>query len=203
MKQAGFKKIRSLWRASNPTAVIVGAILAFFSLFSANASAACGVSASPQFDFALPAELQGHAAGTAPQALELPSESSSNERRPSITGLWFVTLYSGGALFDQGFDQWHSDGTEILVDSPPPSLGNVCLGVWKQTGHNTYKLRHPNFNWDANGNLIGTALILETITVDADGDRYRGTFVFDIYDLSGKLTTQISGNLKAHRIQVE
>ena len=70
--------------------------------------------------------------------------SSKERRRPSITGMWFVNFFSSGAVWDHGFDIWHSDGTEILNDNGyPPAAGNVCLGVWRQTSHNTYKLKHP------------------------------------------------------------
>jgi hypothetical protein len=52
---------------------------------------------------------------------------------------------------DVGFEQWHSDGTEMLNDTPPPASGNVCLGTWEKIGPQTYTLVHPAFN--AEGNL--------------------------------------------------
>jgi hypothetical protein len=33
-------------------------------------------------------------------------------------------------------------------------------------------------------NVRGTLIIRETVTLDADGDSYQGTFVFDFYDRS-------------------
>ncbi|MEO8053065.1 MAG: hypothetical protein ABI833_21875 [Acidobacteriota bacterium] len=62
---------------------------------------------------------------------------------PSIVGLWHTTFISGGSVWDEAFEQWHSDGTELAVDNAvPPLLGNVCVGVYKQTGPRTYKLHH-------------------------------------------------------------
>src|SRR5215469_15427505 len=50
-----------------------------------------------------------------------------------IVGFWKVTylLPDGTGL---GFQQWHSDGTEIHNADAPAAAGNVCLGVWKKTG---------------------------------------------------------------------
>jgi hypothetical protein len=107
-------------------------------------------------------------------------------------------------LYDEGFDQWHSDGTEMRNDNGvPPSLGNVCLGVFKKTGHRTYQLRHPAWNWDASGNLTGTLIIRETITLDAGGTSYHGSFTFDFYDLSGDLITGVASTVPAQRITTD
>src|SRR6267154_6033369 len=59
-----------------------------------------------------------------------------------IVGFWRVTQVSkgtpglpDGAVFDEGFQQWHSDGTEIHYDAQIPAAGgNFCLGIWKKTG---------------------------------------------------------------------
>ena len=109
-------------------------------------------------------------------------------------------------LYDEGFDVWHADGTEILNDNGvPPAQGNVCLGVWKKTGPRTYKLKHLAWNWDINnqGMLTGTLIIHETVTVDADGDSYTGSFTFDFYDLNGNFSKEDAGYLEATRIFVD
>jgi hypothetical protein len=79
----------------------------------------------------------------------------------------------------------------------------VCLGVWRQTGHNTYKLKHPAWNFDASGVLLGTVVLHETITIDTDGKAYNGSFVYDVYDLSGNLISETTGDLKAERIEAD
>jgi hypothetical protein len=68
----------------------------------------------------------------------------------------------------------------------------VCLGVWKKVGPRTSKLKHPAWNWDASGNLIGTLIIRETVTLDAEGDSYQGTYAFDFYDLNGNFASEIA-----------
>jgi hypothetical protein len=73
--------------------------------------------------------------------------------------------------------------------------------VFEQTG-STYKLKHPIWNWDANGNLIGSAILKETITLETS-NAYKGSFEYDTYDLNGTLTGTTTGTLKAQRINVD
>jgi hypothetical protein len=77
------------------------------------------------------------AATVTPEAASSPGDFE----RANIVGLWKITFTSGGQVVDQGFDAWHSDGLEVLNDTPPPATGNVCLGVFAQTGHCTFKLK--------------------------------------------------------------
>jgi hypothetical protein len=64
-----------------------------------------------------------------------------DESVDGIVGLWKVTylLPDGTGL---GFQQWHSDGTEIHNADAPAAAGNICLGVWKKTGKYHYTLNH-------------------------------------------------------------
>jgi hypothetical protein len=117
-------------------------------------------------------------------------------------GLWKVAFVSDNVVVDQAFDAWHADGTETLVDTPPPSTGNVCLGVWSQNG-NIYKLNHPSWTFDLNGNLTGTAVIRETVSVDSHGNNFSGTFTVDVYDLSGNNLAHFGGTVSGQRITAE
>lgn len=125
---------------------------------------------------------------------------SAGPNAASIVGLWKVTVYSGGQIVDVGFDAWHSDGTEILNDYTDPVEGNVCLGVWKQIGPRTYKLKHPSWFFDATGTLLGTVVIHETVSLSADGNSYTGSYTYDIYDVSGAFVEELAGRLSASRI---
>jgi len=119
---------------------------------------------------------------------------------PSIVGLWNVTFSSGGQVVDVAFDAWHSDGTEILNDYTNPIEGNVCLGVYQQIGPLTYKLKHPSWSFDTNGNLQGTVVIHETVTLSPDGISYYGSYRYDIYDTAGVFLEELTGTIKATRI---
>ena len=120
---------------------------------------------------------------------------------PSIVGLWNVTFTSGGQTVDVAFDAWHSDGTEILNDYTNPIEGNVCLGVYEQTGPRTYKLKHPSWAFDTTGTLLGTVIIKENVQVSPDGNSYHGNYTYDIYDTTGTFVEELSGQISATRIR--
>ena len=131
-----------------------------------------------------------------------------NGEDPTIVGLWDVKFVSGNQLYDEGFDQYHSDGTEIMNDIPPPATGNVCLGIWAKTGPRSYKLKHPFWIFDpaTNTTVIGRGVILEHISLDRRGVSFRGTFEFEFRDLAGNpipAFPDVSGNLIADRITVD
>jgi hypothetical protein len=180
-------------------------ILACCAVFSASAKASCRSSASSRPEVTLPETrlLQTES------LLQLSPQSTPEDEddKAAIVGLWHVRFFSGGQLFDEGFDQWQSDGTEILNDTAPPQpangAGTICLGVFKKTAPRTYKLRHPFWSFDANGNLAGSGVFLEQITVDKSGNNYSGSFSFFTYDLNGNVTSEVKGEIKAERITVE
>ena len=120
-----------------------------------------------------------------------------------IVGLWNVTFTSGGQTVDVAFDAWHSDGTEVLNDYTNPIEGNVCLGVWTQTGSRTFKLKHPSWAFDNTGTLVGIVIIRETVTVSPDSNSYKGSYAYDIYDTTGAFVTELTGTLAATRIKPE
>jgi hypothetical protein len=125
----------------------------------------------------------------------------------SIVGLWNTTFFAGDGpgIWDQAFEQWHSDGTELAVDNAvPPVLGNVCVGVWKQTGK-TITLRHVTWNWDSEGRLAGTFQLLMTVAVDRRGRAFSGTYVSDSFDLAGNVIPELhaEGVVRGRRISVD
>jgi hypothetical protein len=133
--------------------------------------------------------------------------NGSIESHGSIVGFWSVTflLGSGPDVYDQGFQQWHSDNTELMVDNAvPPSFGNVCVGVWKRVGARTYRLKHMTFNWDDQGLPAGTFVLRMAVTLDRRGNVYEGTYVADSFDLSGALIPELhaEGNVTGQRITV-
>jgi hypothetical protein len=133
--------------------------------------------------------------------------STKQDHDASIVGFWHVLFVSGGQVFDEGYDQWHSDGLEVLNDNalpvPANGTGNVCLGVYKKTGPRTYKSKHPAWIFDATGTLVGTTVILETLILDRSGNHYSGSFEWINYDLNGNVTSDTKGELKAERITVD
>ena len=119
----------------------------------------------------------------------------------AIVGLWQVNFLAGGQVIGTGFDLWHSDGTEVLVDDTPPALGNVCTGIWVQTGALTYKLLHPSLSFDETGAVNGTVILRYVITLDRAGNKYTGTVTIDVFDLNGKLVDHEEGQVAATRMK--
>ena len=176
------------------TITLTGALLAISASFAPNLTACSlpGFSAL-RVPVTLPPSLFAPAAQ--PQAASAGAQGGA-----SIVGLWNVTFYSGGAIVDQAFDAWHSDNTEILNDFTDPIEGNVCLGVWTQTGPQAFKLKHPSWTFDSSGNLTGTAYIIEMVTVGPGGNEYAGPYSINFYDTSGNPVGSFTGVLKANRI---
>lgn len=123
---------------------------------------------------------------------------------PSIVGMWHVHLVSqtvSGAMgvpvpppnveIDAGFQQWHSDGTEMLNSGRPAANTNFCMGVWEQVGPRTFKLNHfalsytqgPPANADEGPTniFVGPTSITETVTVSPDGKTFTGSFTISDY----------------------
>ena len=191
---------RVLRTASYTSGALTVALLAVCVLFSSTAKAACNprenvpVKVSNWTKFL----TDGLSAGA-------PAPTSGQGADPSIVGMWHVFLVSGGQPFDEGFEQWHSDGTEIFNDIAPPQAANgsgaVCLGVYEKSGPGTYKLNHIGWLFDANANLAGMAVLTETATMDMGGNTYHGTFDFKVYDLSQNLVFEAKGTISATRVK--
>ena len=153
---------------------ITFSVVAFFCVaFSAEAQATCVTTAkgrplvsAPQF-----------AAGTAAAVGDAQDQSDA-----TLVGLWRTVflLGDGPDVLDESFQQFHIDGTEMMLSRGlPPVLGNVCVGIWKAIGLRAYKLKHTAWNWDFDGNYIGMFVMDLTIRLDRRGASYSGTFTAD------------------------
>jgi hypothetical protein len=132
-------------------------------------------------------------------------DQANQEERPansSIVGLWYVTYVAGGQLLYQSFDQWHNDGTELENPNLAPATGPLCVGVWKQIGTRTFRLHHVGWNFDMNGNSLGSFTLDEINTVSPNDLNYKGTFDLKFYDVDGNLVDEVTGTQTAARITV-
>ena len=184
------------------------AAAALCAAMAASARAQCGF--SPRHNLNAPSALNAPAVPMASASAHpmLQETSAQNGEEPTIVGLWDVKFMSENQLFDEGFDQYHSDGTEIMNDTPPPVTGNVCLGVWAKTGPRSYKLKHPFWIFDPATNtvVIGRGVILEQVTLNRHGVSFTGAFQLEYRDLSGNpmpAFPDVSGNLIGDRITVD
>jgi hypothetical protein len=133
---------------------------------------------------------------------------SDGQSSASPVGLWNseFLLGNGPARYDQTFQIIHADGTEMMVSNGlPPSLGNVCVGIWKQIGPRTFTLKHMTWNWDGNGGFAGTFLMTVTLRLDRRGSNYVGSWSADSYDPDGELIPELhaEGTARGTRIGIE
>jgi hypothetical protein len=144
------------------------------------------------------------AATPATQLVEL--DKINTNAADGIVGLWFTVFKIDDFVWNRGFQQYHTGGTELSVDSSvPPVLGNVCIGVWKRTGPRTFKLRHVTWNWNPDGSPAGTFLLITTVQLDQRGLTYSGTFESDSFDTDGNVIPEFraEGTVTGRRITVD
>jgi hypothetical protein len=125
---------------------------------------------------------------------------------PPIVGLWHV-IYTNSAdesTFNDTFDTWHSDGTEFESAFLAPAGGNLCVGVWRQTGLRSVTLHHVGWLFNPStptATATNTFTLDEDIEVAADGKSYSGKFTFKIWNLDGTPTPiEVQGTIAATRI---
>jgi hypothetical protein len=122
-------------------------------------------------------------------------------------------------VFDEGFQQFQTDGNELMISrGVPPDLGNVCIGVWERGAGGIIKLRHVTWNWagqsdfgvadpftDAFSNAnTGYFELIVTFRVNSQGTRFSGAWEALSYDDSGAPVagSEFSGTVDAERLGV-
>ena len=142
--------------------------------------------------------------------LQIPPAGPGN-RFPTLVGLWH-TEFTGapGTNFSyQSFDVWHADGTEFESADLPPTLGAVCVGVWKQTGPLSFELNHFGWQWNPASisppTPLGSFNLIETINLSPNGVSYTGTFDLRPYDINGNFEPEqeVKGTMASTRITVD
>jgi hypothetical protein len=149
--------------------------------------------------------------------------NDSQDEWEGIVGTWRFTWTSDGTAYPQmipfgaqvdfGTHQWHSDRTEIFTSGGrAPSSGDICMGVWKQTGRFTYKMKHIALAWLSSdttpaakpATYLGPAIITESVTLNRAANRYEGSFTLDQYAKDEvTLIEHISGKVEATRFTVD
>jgi len=117
-------------------------------------------------------------ASTQGEFLRVSDEDRENQ---SIVGLWQFKF--DGFSPDWGTQAWHSDGTELTFSgNQNPQTGDVCQGVWRKVGRDTYTLNHIAMGWLAPGAGFGIRVHLHfLIKLDAKGDAFSGSYTATVY----------------------
>jgi hypothetical protein len=120
---------------------------------------------------------------------------------PTIVGLWSSEFLGADGSDDKGFDSFYADGNELLIDNSAPATDNVCSGVWEKTAARTYTVNHPSWYFDLSGNLIGLVVLSETITVEENGNKFKGSGSVTVYDPTlSTIVYQTTGTFTGTRI---
>jgi hypothetical protein len=102
-----------------------------------------------------------------------------------VVGLWQFTFT--GFSPDWGTMALHSDGTEITFSGGQnPETGDVCQGVWRKVGKDTYTLNHIAMGWFAPGAAFGIRVHLHFIfKLNASGTAFNGTYTATVFCENG------------------
>jgi hypothetical protein len=115
---------------------------------------------------------------------ELVAVSDFEDEESSIVGLWQFKF--AGFIVDWGTEAFHSDGTELIFSGGQnPETGDVCQGVWRKVGPNTYTLNHIAMGWLAPGAGFGIRVHFHAIiNVNSTGHGFTGTYRATVYSVS-------------------
>ena len=182
--------------ALNKSTIALGIILVGTLLSGRLVSASCGDSLS-----AMAAGAASVHSRTRP--IQPNSASSGDNAGKSMVGLWHIQFTVGDQTIQEAYQLWNAGGTEVHNPNVDPRGGSVCLGVWKHAPHGAFKLTHRVWNYDANGNFMGTIHLSETVNVGQGGNTHSGSFTLDFYDPSGNFVMEVPGSVTGDRISVE
>jgi hypothetical protein len=145
----------------------------------------------------------------------------------AIVGLWHLiytaTFSTSGPIpfpvippgppssfqFLESFKTWHADGTEFENAFLPPAGGNICFGVWEDSGHSNVKLHHIGLMFAPDGSVSFIFTVDENDTVAPNGKTYSGTFDFKLWPPvfsqvdTGKPLQEVKGTTAGTRITVD
>jgi hypothetical protein len=147
-------------------------------------------------------------------------EGEESNKHASIVGLWHLIYTANSASpsgafpptpfqFLESFKTWHADGTEFENAFLPPTGGNICFGVWKESRHGSVKLHHIGLTFDSMGRVSNIFTVDEKDTVASNGKTYSGTFDFKLWPPSfdavgvGTPVAEVTGTTLGTRITVD
>ena len=159
------------------------------------AFASCGDSFN-----AIAAQARAIGAGRAAAVEDASTDGASSQ---TIVGLWHVQFLIGGSAIQEAYQIWNLGGTEVHNPNVDPRAGNVCLGAWTQVAPNKYKLVHRVWNYDTNGNFLGTIHLTEYVWVSQSGKHHQGAVTLDFYDPTGKFLQEVKAQVAAERVAAD
>lgn len=117
-----------------------------------------------------------------------------------IVGAWFVHNEPIDPA-EVNYAVFHADGTYTDVHS----IAGPGIGVWRATGERTVESAQKaiNTSFEAGAYRAGTVTVRGSYAVDADGQRYAGTYRVAITNPAGDYLTGFESTTSATRLVVE
>ena len=213
------KFLKAMYSARIVAAFVLLALVSL-SFAAAGAKAGCAV---PLTTVKLPAAAP---AGQPPFVAPTPAAQTNDDWDDfdphPIVGLWHL-IYTADSVtgapgifpptppnfaFLESYKTWHRDRTEFENAFLDPKGGNICFGVWKQTGERSVQLHHIGLMFNTDGSVKAVFTTDETNTVSYDGKSYSGKFTFrlfppaDVYGTGPAIVT-VTGTTAGTRITVD
>ena len=198
MSRLAIEILRGIHRLTGVRAAVLSVLVV---AFSATAMAQCGDSLSAMAAAAASVRSQSQVSQSSVQNGS--AAASDNAVNRSIVGLWHIRFQVGDQTIQEAFQIWNVGGTEVHNPNVDPRGGSVCLGAWKEAEHRSFKLTHRVWNYDVNGNFLGTINLTETLVLGHKGNTHSGSFTLDFYDPSGNFLFEVPGNVIGERISVD
>jgi hypothetical protein len=180
---------------------MIGALGLMIAAFGATAMAQCGGSFGSLAAAAAAVKGQSHVSRS-PFTIEKGAVGDESVN-PSIVGLWHIRFMIGNQTIQEAFQVWNAGGTEVHNPNVDPRGGTVCLGAWREAPQQSFRLTHRVWNYDTNGNFLGTIHLTEVVGLGDRGSTHSGTFTLAFYDPSGNFLFDVTGNVVAERIFVD
>ena len=118
------------------------------------------------------------------------AQSNADKSNEPIVGMWEFRFdgppLPPGLAPDFGLQQFHADGTEMMISLGIPPSGGVCQGVWRKIGKSTYTLNHIAETYVDPDPAVGGARFRfhAVITVDPSGDTFSGQYTVSAYHVT-------------------
>ncbi len=142
--------------------------------------------------------------------------SAAQDATPAVEGHGFVGSWRMEVRPPQGppflaLATFGVDGTLLTSGSPvvqPPGPGGVVFlcaghGAWEATGSDAAIFTFADLQADGQGNPDGTGIVRAAVTLEPDGQAFRGEYVRTFADSAGNVVATIPGTVQATRIVAE
>ena len=139
-----------------------------------------------------------------PTGISTSAPTATSTATPMGTPTGTPTGIPMGTSLNRGLILVAPGGVALITDQGAPSQqGGLGVGAWVRTDEHTFALTFVRQRFDATGTLVGTTIIRDTLTLNADGNTFSGSGSVGVLDLTGTVVSSGSFTLQGTRIAVQ